>query len=163
MLGGHLLRAWSRTQQSVTTSSAEAELVAMNKAAAELLGCMSMLTDFGERDGRAEGDSASDATIFGVVCGDSAAALSVANRQGLGKLKHVRLGELWIQEKVHNKELTLEKVLGTENVADLFTKHLIELKVEQYCASLNCYRRSGRADTGLQVQRGEQGGKAKAV
>ena len=164
MLWSHYLRAWSRTQQAVTTSSAEAELVAMNKAASELLGCMSMYTDFGEDDGRCShrfGMGA--ATISGVLCGDSSAALAIANRQGLSKLKHIRLGELWIQEKIRDKELTVQKVAGESNIADLFTKHLVEAKVEQHCEVLNCQRRSGRAYSGLGVQTGQQQGEARAV
>ena len=45
--GRHLLKGWSKTQQCVTLSSAEAELVAMNRAAAELLGILSLLVDLG--------------------------------------------------------------------------------------------------------------------
>ena len=37
-IGEHLIKAWSRTQQCVTMSSAEAELVAMVKASAEAIG-----------------------------------------------------------------------------------------------------------------------------
>ena len=164
MIGGHYLRSWSRTQQSVSTSSAEAELIAMNKAASELLGCMSMYTDFGEDDGRCSRRSGSGAvTISGVLCGDSSAALAIANRQGLSKLKHIRLGELWIQEKIREKELTVQKVSGESNVADLFTKHLLEAKMEQHCEFLNCQRRSGRAQSGLGVQTGLRQGEARAV
>ena len=118
MIGGHFLRAWSKTQQAVTTSSAEAELVAMNKAASELLGCMAMYTDFGECDGRdhrsptgATRLHGSSRTISGVVCGDSSAAIAVSQRRGLGKLKHIRLGELWIQDKVLEKELEVRSLV----------------------------------------------------
>ena len=41
-LGSHLIKSWSRTQDSVTLSSAEAELVALSKLAMELLGIRSM-------------------------------------------------------------------------------------------------------------------------
>ena len=37
MLGSHLIKSWSRTQDSVTLSSAEAELVALGKLAMEVL------------------------------------------------------------------------------------------------------------------------------
>ena len=84
-------------------------------------------------------------------------------RQGLNKLKHIRLGELWIQEKAQTKEITIQKVLGEQNVADLFTKHLVEAKVYQHCDALQCYRREGRSEAGLGVQRGQHTGKAKAV
>ena len=37
-IGSHLVKNWSRTQDSVTQSSAEAELVALGKLAMEMLG-----------------------------------------------------------------------------------------------------------------------------
>ena len=45
MVGSHLIKAWSRTQNHITLSSAEAELYAMVKCTAELLGIKSMMTD----------------------------------------------------------------------------------------------------------------------
>ena len=38
MIGGHFLKGWSRTQNHVTLSSAEAELIALVKCSAELMG-----------------------------------------------------------------------------------------------------------------------------
>ena len=32
---------------------------------------------------------------------DSAAALAVARRMGVGKIKHLDIATLWLQEKVH--------------------------------------------------------------
>ena len=49
MLGAHLVKSWSRTQDSVTLSSAEAELVALGKLAMETLGIRSMCRDGGSR------------------------------------------------------------------------------------------------------------------
>ena len=44
-IGSHWIRSWSKTQPSITLSSAEAELVAMSKAAAELLGIANLARD----------------------------------------------------------------------------------------------------------------------
>ena len=65
---------------------------------------------------------------MGVVCGDSSAAIAVAQRKGCGKLRHIRIGQLWIQERVNEKDLDLRKVLGEQNPADLMTKHVNEKK-----------------------------------
>ena len=46
MIGCHLVKAWSRTQDSVTLSSAEAELVALGKLAAEVLRVRTMCIDW---------------------------------------------------------------------------------------------------------------------
>ena len=46
MMGNHLVKSWSRTQDAVTLSSAEAELVALGKLAMEVLGVRSMATEW---------------------------------------------------------------------------------------------------------------------
>ena len=69
MIGGHLIKGWSRTQNHITLSSAEAELIALVKYSAELLGVRSMLRDFGVES-------------EGVVYVDSSAALAIARRKG---------------------------------------------------------------------------------
>ena len=104
MRGGHFIKAWSRTQATVALSSAEAELVALVKCSAELLGAKSMMKDFGVEKGC-------------VVYADSSAALAIAKRKGAGKIRHINISCLWIQERADSKELELRKVLGTENLA----------------------------------------------
>merc|ERR1712078_958786 len=47
MIGGHFIKGWARTQNHVTLSSAEAELLALVKCSAELMGIRSMLKDIG--------------------------------------------------------------------------------------------------------------------
>ena len=111
MIGGHFIKGWARTQNNVTLSSAEAELIALVKCSAELLGVRSMLRDYGAESG-------------GVVYADSSAALAIAKRKGAGKLRHINISCLWIQERLEEKQLELRKVLGTNNPADMMTKHL---------------------------------------
>ena len=55
---------------------------------------------------------------------DSSAARGIIHRAGLGKLRHLETGYLWLQAAVRLKRLQVRKVLGTENPADLLTKHL---------------------------------------
>ena len=86
MTGGHFIKGWSRTQNHVTLSSAEAELYAMVKCAAELLGIRSMLRDFGR------GSSS-------VLYADSSTALAIAKRKGAVKMRHRNVNRLWIQER----------------------------------------------------------------
>ena len=72
MIGGHLIKAWSRTQNNVTLSSAEAEVHAMVKCTAEMLGIKSMMADWGR-------------TKTGTLYADSTAALGIAKRKGAGE------------------------------------------------------------------------------
>ena len=84
-IGSRLTKAWSRTQNTVTSSSPEGELYAMVKCTAELIGCKSMMMDWGR-------DKA------GTMYADSTAALGIAKRKGTGKVRHININTLWIQE-----------------------------------------------------------------
>ena len=55
---------------------------------------------------------------------DSAAALGVTRRMGCGKLRHVRVGNLWVQEKQESGEIGYRKTEGSTNPADIGTKSL---------------------------------------
>ena len=122
MIGTHFIKGWSRTQNHVTMSSAEAELIALVKCSAELLGIRSMMKDWGIE-------------ASGNIYADSSAALAIANRKGAGKLRHIHVSSLWAQEK-QDHEIDYRKVLGTENPADLMTKYLVRDKIDACMARL---------------------------
>ena len=148
MIGSHLIKAWSRTQNNVTLSSAEAELNAMVKCTAELLGTKSMMADWG-RDKK------------GTLYADSSAALGIANRKGAGHLRHININTLWVQEVQDRQGVTYQKVLGTENPADLMTKYLTRDVINGHMERLGQEVRGGRAENGLEMQgtsRGMSGG-----
>ena len=47
MVGTHCIKGWARTQNHVTLSSAEEELIALVKCTSEVLGIRAMLRDWG--------------------------------------------------------------------------------------------------------------------
>ena len=110
MRGTHLLGHWCRTQQSIALSSMEAELNAICKAAVEGLGARNMTIEM-ERQEEIE------------IKTDASAAVGVVQRQGAGKVKHLEVKQLWVQEKERNKEVTMVKIPRDINWADLFTHH----------------------------------------
>ncbi len=55
---------------------------------------------------------------------DSSAAKSFVSRRGLGKMRHLQIRDLWLQEEVEHGRLEVHKVRGEENRADLMTKIL---------------------------------------
>ena len=61
---------------------------------------------------------------------DATGGIAMARRQGLGTAKHICTQYLWIQERVRNNDVELRKVLTTETLADLLTKHLAELQMK---------------------------------
>ena len=83
---------------------------------------------------------------------DSAAAIGVVNRRGAGKLRHVKVGMLWIQERMEDEELKVHKVRGDQNMADLMTKYLPRKKIDELMESLGQVFVDGRADASLELQ-----------
>ena len=55
----------------------------------------------------------------GDIMVDSSAALGVVGRKGAGKLRHVRVGQFWVQEASESGDLRYRKVKGTDNPADI--------------------------------------------
>ena len=107
--GGCLMKSWSRTQATIAISVGEAEYYATVSAAAEALGFQSLMKDLGI-----------DLKIR--IWTDSSAAKSVASRTGIGKLRHLDVKMLWVQQKVRSRALYMRKIKGTDNPADLMTK-----------------------------------------
>ena len=61
--------------------------------------------------------------MVGVVGFDcSSAAKSIASRTGLGKLRHLEIKFLWLQECVRRGKVIVSKVRGEVNPADVLTK-----------------------------------------
>ena len=65
---------------------------------------------------------------------DSSAAKSFVNRRGLGKMRHLEIRDLWLQEEVDKGRLEVGKIRGDQNPADLMTK---VLNVDEVVERLN--------------------------
>ena len=76
---------------------------------------------------------------------DSSAARGITHRAGLGALRHLETGYLWLQAAVKVKRLQARKVLGTESPADLFTKHLVAADMWRHFETLNISIEEGRS------------------
>ena len=71
-----------------------------------------------------------------VVETDSSAAQSMAQRRGLGKVRHIASELLWIQQKVYSGAGKVRKINGKSNTADLGTKHLSGPEIERHLTAL---------------------------
>ena len=139
MVGEHYIKSWASTQASVTLSSAEAETVAVTKAMAETIGVLNMARDLG-------------VSTTGVVYTDSSAAAAIADRRGAGKLRHINIRMLWIQEREARQEIELRKVKGAINPADLMTKYLTATRMADLGRMLGQVKRGGKSDIALELQ-----------
>ena len=138
MIGNHCVKSWSSTQKSITLSSGEAELVAAVKTSTELIGLLQLMKDW-QRD------------LEGRVMVDSSAAIGVVSRRGNGKLRHVKVGTLGIQERVEDGDLKVEKVDGAENQADMMTKNVPVKKLDQFMEAIHQQFVTGRAEKSLKL------------
>ena len=83
---------------------------------------------------------------------DSSAALAVTARKGNGKLRHVRIGHLWVQQLQDSEEVAFRKVAGTCNPADLMTKYLPAGKGIPLLTALAQHYRAGHAECRLALK-----------
>ena len=112
MFGGCPIKTYCSQQAVRALSSGEAEYYAMVKAASVTIGIRSMLMDLGVQEGKI------------VLKTDASAALVIAHRLGIGKIRHIEVNQLWLQEKVYKGEIIVEKIKTDENLADALTKPL---------------------------------------
>ena len=134
MIGSHLVKHWSSTQKTVTLSSGEAELAGIVKGTAEALGLKSLAADLG-------------LTVSIQVYADSAAAIGICRRSGIGRVRHLATGQLWVQERIRSGEVALLKVPGGENPADMLTKHVPRELADRHMQCMCLSRGGPRAAT----------------
>ena len=97
MLGEHTIKSWSNTQAVIALSSGEAEYYAMVKASSVAIGTREIMRDLG-------------IPTSGIrVKTDATAAKGIASRSGLGKVRHIEVSQLWLQEKVADGKICIEK------------------------------------------------------
>ena len=108
MLGEHLIFFSCRLQKTVALSSGEVELNALVSGLTEALGVSSLCKDWRM------------ASLVECRC-DSSAARGIAHRSGVGRMKHLQVRQLWVQEQVRLKRATVSWIPRTQNSADAFT------------------------------------------
>ena len=114
VLAGTVVETGSTTQPGVpATSSGEAEIRSLTHCAQSSVYVRNLACeDFGLKVDTPR-----------VWC-DSSAALQAAKRIGMGKMRHVAVGHMYIQELVQTKQVIIGKVDGVANPANTLTKHL---------------------------------------
>ena len=74
---------------------------------------------------------------------DSQAAISSQLRPGMGKMKHVELKYMFMQQMIKEGKVKIKKILGTENSSDLGTKYLERRDFEKHRAAAGLMSMSG--------------------
>ena len=94
------LLTWSRTQNGVSLSSAEAEYMAM---ASEAVMLQSLAGEIGY-------------TLEVILESDAAAAISAAEKRGVLRFKHLAIKWLFLKELVSRKAINMRKVSTMKNL-----------------------------------------------
>ena len=89
--GWHTIDWWCKLQSTIALSSCEAELNALLKGAKVGLCVQGIAQDFGDNPNLE-------------LRTDASAARGVLMRQGVGKIRHLHIKQLWLQEKIKKKE-----------------------------------------------------------
>ena len=117
----------------VTKSLAESELCGVFTGACEAFGVRTLCKDIGwDLDIRLELDAT--------------AAEGLLDRRGISKVRHVDVNCLWLREQTAKKLVTLAKILGEINTADVMTKHLGNAVILKHLQSLYFKHRTGRSE-----------------
>ena len=129
--GGHVLKWWSKTQPTIALSSGEAELAAMIRATSEGLGMVATMSEF-------------NINVRLKVCSDAVAAIGIVRRQGLGRIRHLSVADLWIQQRSKEGSVIYEKLDGSINSSDMLTKPVDSETLHKHMNTLGLLFAEGR-------------------
>ena len=74
------------------------------------------------------------------VSTDASAAVGIVLRHGIGKIKHLHVKQMWVQEKVREGELSVRKIPRENNAADLLTHHFTEKEASLHLKAMGVVR-----------------------
>ena len=121
----------------VALSSGEAEHYAAVKGASEGVGFSAGCADLGVWV---------DGKVSLRVSTNSSACKGICQRTRLGKIRHIDVALLWLQELVRKERIKMTKVAGKDNPADMLTKYLPGVKISEISRRLGFFVENGRTN-----------------
>ena len=97
MIGEKCIKSWSRTQGAIAFNSDEVVYRGMAKGGSEALWLRGLAQDI--------------LMLMTIeMRSDASAAIGIASRRGVGKVRHIEVCQLWLQQRVINgaAEITLQ-------------------------------------------------------
>ena len=132
MIDGILLYSSSRTQGLIALSSAEAEVYAAVSTCCDAI-CMKRCLEF-----------VFEQNVSIQLLIDNSAARQILMRAGVGRVRHLSVKILWLQQQVEKKMISVAAVASSANVADLGTKRLPCHTMRRLMYEVGVYDGSGR-------------------
>ena len=149
MFGNHRAKRWLTNQAVLAFSSGEPEYYALVKAASVSIGIQAIASELGIKLGAIELNS------------DASVAIGISNRIGSGKVRDIELTQLWLQEKVSQKTIVINKVGTDENLADALTKGVDAAAIAKHCAGVGIELRSDRHPIAPAIEGNAEGAEIK--
>ena len=138
MHGEHFLKMICSTQIPIALSSGESEWYSLTHAGCAVIGLRNLARDMGR-----------DLTAH--LSGDASAARGIGARRGAGKIRHIETRTLWLQKHITEQEIILRQKKGSDNPADLGTKHLDQATMWKHTHALGFEAREGRSRLSLRA------------
>ena len=77
---------------------------------------------------------------------DAAAAIGTCRRRGLGRVWHLHVADLWVQDRLRMGDFELNKWPGQTNLADALTKHWSRPDLRRHIAAMGMTFEEGRSE-----------------
>ena len=144
MLGTHVTKSWNTNQVVIALSSGEAEYYGMVKGASQPIGPRGLADDLG-------------VTYKGPIQinTDASAALGIGSRLGIGKVTHIEVNQLSLQDKVFVGEIARNKLGSTESNADALKKPVNAETLQHHVDHSGGERRRDRHRIAPEIAEGE--------
>ena len=129
-LGSNLISWSSRKQDTVSRSSTESEYKAVANATAEVMWVQTLLKELGIH-------APQTARLW---CDNMGAKYLSSNPVFHARTKHIEVDFHFVRERVLKKQLEIEYISSSDQVADRFTKALSVRLLENFKSNLNLTR-----------------------
>ena len=139
MHGVNSVKSYTSTQSVLATSSGESEFYNIIRATAQGLGMKSMSADCGL-----------DMSL--VVLADATAGMGIAQRRGLGRVRHLHTQYLWVQQIFSQGRAKIKKEPRASNQADMMTHYCDAATIKRFMAAMGQEFREGESEIALQVE-----------
>ena len=122
----------------IVLSSTEVGFYAFRKCACQCIGLMNLTNDF-------------DINLKTQIMIDAHVAFGVVQKRNFGKLHHIDVQWLWLQERMQNGEIKAAKANGKDNPTDLVTTHLSSEDMAKHLVKWGFELRSNKFDKSLKI------------
>ncbi|KAK6148203.1 hypothetical protein DH2020_019115 [Rehmannia glutinosa] len=120
MLGNRLVSWFSKKQNSIATSTAEAEYIDAGSYCAQVLWMRQQLRDYDFEEKE-----------IPIICDNTSAIAITQNPVLHSRTKHIDVRYHFIRDHVEKKDITLEYISTNKQLADIFTKPLCESRFDE--------------------------------